>query len=82
MSKQRLPYIPNKDQNTFRHIQDNFATNDVVYNKDTKILKLSKTEPKLTELKDGDKDAFNDGSNVWRYYRIDGRLFKTQLTEV
>ena len=62
--------------------QDNFATKLSLSEKYDKVVNIVTTEPKLADLANGETKVYNDGTNVWRYYRVGNRLFKMQLTEV
>jgi len=78
----RFSRIPKTDSDLFQQVQNFLNSKINASQADIKIIAFKKTEPKLTEMKDGDKFAYDDGTNVWRYYRISGKLYKTQLTEV
>jgi hypothetical protein len=65
-----------------RQISDTFAVKDDVDSKYTKVKEVKKSAPKANELKDGDTQLYDDGSNVYRYYKAGGRLFRQTLTEV
>lgn len=65
-----------------KEIQDNFGTQSEIEQKMSVVKDIKKSPPKVTTLKDGEKKYYDDGTNQWRYERIGGRLFKTQLTEV
>ena len=63
-------------------IEDNHAIKSDVDEKDDKIKNFNKFIPRNQDLKDGDKRAVNDGTNIRRYYKIDGKLYYIDLTEV
>lgn len=65
-----------------QEIQDNLADKSEINSKKTKLIDIQKTEPKLTDMSDGDQKSYYDGTNYWKYERIGAKLFKTQLTEV
>ena len=43
---------------------------------------IKKSAPKNNELNDGETVVHDDGTNVYRYYKVGGRLFRQTLTEV
>ena len=69
-------------QETVREIEDNFATRVDVNDKQAKVKSVNLAVPKLTELKDGEKKIYYDGTNRWKYERYGGELFRTQMTKV
>lgn len=69
-------------QNIQREIEDNFATRDEVTSKAEKSKEIIKSEPRLSELNDGDEKWYDDGSNIYFYKRVGSRLVKFQGTEV
>jgi len=62
--------------------EDNFATQKDVGSKAVKTLSFVKQVPRVKELQNGDERAYDDGSNCYLYRRIDGKLYRFQLTEV
>lgn len=75
-----------KDENInklFREIQDNFADVKELNEKETKVTKYTTVKPKNSDLQDGEKIVYFDGTNYYRYYKVQGKLFVgAQLTEV
>jgi len=63
-------------------IQDNMATQTDLSGKADKTISIVTVLPKLTDLSDGDKKVYYDGTNYWKYERIGSQLFKTQITRV
>lgn len=68
--------------NILRQIEDNMATRDDVQTRAVKTVQLQKSAPNVKSLSDGDEVAYDDGTNVFLYRRIGGKLFKVQLTQV
>jgi len=64
-----------------RQTEDNFATKDDIDDKQKKVKDVTPSIPKLTDLVDGEKKIYDDGTNQWKYERYGARLFKTQITE-
>jgi len=62
--------------------EDNFATQDDLGDKYDKVTEITTVEPTLTDMQDGETRVYNDGTDIWRYYRVGSRLFKLQFTEV
>lgn len=62
--------------------QDNFATRSDVSEKAGKAKSFVAAEPVLTNMSDGDRIPYDDGTNKWIYERIGAKLWKYQLTEV
>ncbi len=66
-----------------REIEDNLATQVAVDEKYEKVKVIKKSVPKVTEMKDGETIVYDDGSNIYRYYKVGGKLLKSgALTEV
>jgi len=65
-----------------REIEDNLADQKDVDDKQKKVTGVGASIPNLTELKDGEKKIYYDGTNRWKYERYGGELFKTQMTKV
>lgn len=65
-----------------REIEDNFANTSDLDDKDDKVTNIVHSQPLAKDLKDGQKRLYFDGTNYYRYYKIGGKLFRTQLTEV
>jgi len=68
--------------NIQRETEDNFAVKSDVNNKYDKVTNIITAVPKLIDMADGETKIYDDGTNLWRYYRAGSRLFKIQLTEV
>jgi len=66
----------------FRQTQDNFANISDLDDKDDKVTDIVHSRPLAKDLKDGQKRLYFDGTNYYRYYKIGGKLFRAQLTEV
>jgi hypothetical protein len=69
-------------QNIQREVEDNFSTKEDVLLKENKVEKAVKEEPQLLSMNNGEKKYYNDGTNVFKYIRVGGKLYKIQLTEV
>ena len=65
-----------------KQIEDNFADMKTVEGKSEKVKTLKTSVPDKKDLSDGDTVLYDDGTNVYRYYKSGGRLFRQQLTEV
>jgi len=66
-----------------KEIEDNFATKTEINDKEGKIKKYMTVEPELKDLSDGDRVYYYDGTNLYEYRRINGKLYKSQAyTEV
>jgi len=74
-------FSPELDQ-ILREVEDGFAGKKDIENMAVKTVGLVKSAPVKKELKDGEERAYDDGSNVYLYRRVGGRLFKIQMTEV
>lgn len=77
----RKGFNPELDQ-ILREIEDGFAEKKSLKDKAIKTVNLVKSAPALKEMNDGDERAYDDGSDVYLYRRVGGRLFKIQMTEV
>lgn len=77
----RKGFNPELDQ-ILREIEDGFAEKKSLADKAIKTVGLVKSAPVLKEMSDGDERAYDDGSDVYLYRRVGGRLFKIQMTEV
>ena len=65
-----------------REAEDNFATQNDLSDKENKIKDIQINAPELTDLSDGDKRVYFDGTNYWEYRRHGSKLLKVQLTLV
>lgn len=65
-----------------KEIQDNFGTQSEIKDKMKLVKNFQKTPPTSKTLSKGEKKYYDDGTDKWRYENIDGKIFKTQLTEV
>ena len=65
-----------------RQIADSFATRDQVNDKYVKVATIENSQPKASELKDGETKLYYDGTNHYRYYKAGGKLLRQTLTEV
>ena len=63
-------------------IEDNFATKTDIANVEIKKTTYTQIEPKVGDLKNGEKTYYYDGTNLYEYRKINGKLYKTQYTEV
>jgi len=84
MSKFRfsIRHDDNKVARIQKEIEDNFATKSDVSNVETKKKTYTKIEPKVSDLENGDKLYYHDGTNLYEYRKINGKLYKIQYTEV
>ncbi len=65
-----------------RQIEEQAASKAEIKNLAKKVDKIDKQEPKIKDLVNGQERLYDDGSNVFLYRRVGGRLFKIQMTEV
>lgn len=65
-----------------REIEDKFAIKSDLNDKYNKVASIQKNEPQNKNMSDGETIMYDDGTNVYRYHKTGGRLFKQQLTEV
>lgn len=75
----------NKDfeiQRIQTEIEDNFASNEALNEKQKVVKDVSTKEPTLEDLSDGEKKIYDDGTDQWKYERYGSQLFKTQITKV
>ena len=66
-----------------RQIEDKYATYETVQEKQRKFFVVY-SQPKANDYQDGDTVIYNDGTNVYKYYRAGGKLYRQTdaLTEV
>lgn len=65
-----------------KEIEDNLATRSEVDEKYKKVTKIEGSPPQVIDLDDGQTKVYVNGSTKRRYYRVGGRLFYSELTEV
>lgn len=80
--KFKKSHIDSDMQEIQREIEDNLATQNDVNDKYNKVKEIKKSAPKANDLSDGDTRVYDDGTNVYRYYKVGSRLFRQTLTEV
>lgn len=66
-----------------REIEDKFATYETVQTKQRKFFTVY-SAPLAKDYQDGDTVLYNDGTNTYKYYKSEGRMFRQTdaLTEV
>jgi len=71
-----------KDNERFKkEIEDNFAAYSTVQEKQQKF-KTVFSQPQAKDYQEGDTVIYDDGTNIYKYYKSNGRLFRQTLTEV
>lgn len=77
-----LRHPDNDVQKIQREIEDNLVDTSMLTGKSDKVTAFVTEEPLLTNMKNGQRIAYDDGTNKYIYERIGAKLFKYQLTEV
>ena len=66
-----------------KEIEDNFAPISVVNNKEDKVTSYTTIEPDAKKMSNGEKKLYYDGTNLYFYVKVNGKLFKSPAyTEV
>jgi len=66
--------------NTLREIEDNFATYETAQQKIKKIETIKDRELTGKDLENGDIAAYDDGTNKYIVFKINGTIIKLQET--